>query len=507
VLAGLSVALVLIPQAMAYAELAGLPSQMGLYASALPLVAAAVVASSPYLQGGPVALTAILTFGALVPLAEPGSAEFIGLAGLLALVVGVTRMLIGLLGAGWLIYLISRPMMSGFLSAAAIVIVAAQLPDGLGSVTPDRGVLVSAGWALAHPGSWDPWAVSLTALTILLVGGAQKIHPLVPGVLLAALVGLALSLSTGLGGPTVGDIPSGLPPLTLALPWSRLPQLVVPGAVIALVGFADASSISRLFASEERQKWDADREFLSGGVANVVAAFSGGIPVGGSLSRSSINRMAGARSRWSGLVTGLTVLLFLPFASVLSPLPHAVLSGIVIASIWGLFRPRELARLWQASPPQAVVGWGTFALTLLLAPHIEQAVLMGVVVASAVHMWRELTPGVRSWREGDTLYVAPSGVLWFGSAPAMEDRLLAQLAAAPDVKHVVIRCGGLGRIDFTGAATLHELLEQARRIGLRMTLEDVPAHAHRILAAVGAIDGAAGPVTEDVSGTPTRPMS
>lgn len=491
VVAGLGVALVLIPQSIAYAELAGLPSHRGLYAAAVAPIAAAFFASSPYLQTGPVALTALLTLGALLPMAEVGSAEFVGLAALLALVVGVVRLLIGLLKSGWLSYLLSRPMLSGFTSAAAILIVSSQLPGALGSAAPEGGVLARATWSLMHPASWEATAVGLTTVTVALVFGARSLNRRIPGVLLAAVVGFVFSIAAGYTGSTVGDIPVGMPAFALELPWSRLPALLVPGAVIALVGFAEVASISRIFASEDRERWDPDREFLSQGAANLAAGLAGGFPVGGSLSRSTLNRLSHATSRWSGLVTGLGVLVFLPFAGVLAPLPTAVLAGIVIAAVSTLFRPRELFDIWRASPPQAFVGWGTFAFTLLLAPNIEQAVLIGVIMATAVHMWRELRPGLAARREGDTLYLEPSGVLWFGSAPAMEDALFARLADEPDVKHVVLNCSGLGRIDLTGAYSLAEMVEQVRLAGLEMEIVHVPEQTRRILEAAGV--GTEGP--------------
>lgn len=486
VLAGVSVALILIPQSMAYAELAGLPPHHGLYAASLPLIAAAFLASSPYLQTGPVALTGLLTFGALVPLAPIGTAEYAALAALLALVVGVARLLVGLLKAGWLVYLMSHSMMTGFLSAAAILILCSQLPGALGSAAPlEDGVLQRAWFAVSNPGTWEPTAIGLAGFTIASVVIAARIHPLVPGVLFAAIVGLIFSIASGYSGATVGTIPSGLPPLSADLPWSSLPALIVPGLVISVIGFAEGVSISRVFASEDRHHWDADREFLSKGMGNVVAAFTGGLPVGGSLSRTSVNRLAGAKSRWSGLVTGVTVLAVLPLAPILSALPRAVLSGIVIAAIWKLVKPRDVLGLWSVSPIQALVGWATFVATLALAPKIDQAILIGIALSAAVHLWRELTPHVTSERDGDTLTIAPSGVLWFGSAPAMEDQLFARLADEPDVTRVVIRCGGLGRIDLTGAYTLAEMLEQAEKAGIEMTLERVPDHAARLFTAVG----------------------
>lgn len=498
VLAGVSVALILIPQSMAYAELAGLPPHHGLYAATLPLIAAAFYASSPYLQTGPVALTGLLTFGALVPMAPVGTAEYAALAALLALVVGVARILVGLLKAGWVVYLMSHSMMIGFLSAAAILILSSQLPGALGSPAPvDAGVLQRAWSAVAHPESWEWAAVGLSVFTVVTVRVAASIHPLVPGVLIAAGFGLAFSAVTGYEGTTVGTIPSGLPPFTLDLPWSRLPSLLLPGLVISIIGFAEGVSISRVFASEERQHWYADREFISKGIANVVAAFSAGLPVGGSLSRTSVNRLAGAKSRWSGLVTGVTVLCFLPVAPVMSQLPRAVLSGIVIAAILDLVKPRQVLHLWTLSRPQALIGWTTFVATLALSPNIDRAVLIGIALSAGVHLWRELSPHVTAEREGDTLIVEPAGVLWFASAPTMEDKLFDRLADEPDVDKVIIRCTGLGRIDLTGAYVFHETLEHAERAGLEMTIEDVPEHAVALFRSVGVPMNDREPVDEE----------
>lgn len=491
--AGISVALVAIPQGMAYAELAGLPSHHGLYAVSVPLMAAAFFASSPYLQTGPVATTALLTFGALVPLAEPGSPEFIALAALLAIVVGVARLVAGLLRGGWVSYLLSRPVLEGFMSGAAILILSSQLPSALGVDAPAGGVMSRAAWTVAHPGGWHLGALALSAGTVAIIMITRRIDRRIPGVLVAAVGALLVSGAMGYDGALVGEIPEGLPPFSLSLPWSALPTLVLPGVVIALVGFSEAASISRAFASEERERWNPDREFVSQGVANVAAGLVGGFPVGGSFARSGLNRMAGATSRWSGLVTGLAVLAFLPFAGVLATLPRAVLAGIVVAAVWSLFRPRELIRLWSLSKPQALVGGGTFVLTLTLAPHIEHAVLLGILGAGAVHLWRELKPSVAARREGDTLYLDPEGVLWFGSVPVLDDEVLGHLADEPDVQRVVLSCARLGRIDLTAAYALSEVLEQLQEGGVRVEVRDVPDHAKRVLKAMG---GAAAPVPE-----------
>ena len=393
-LAGLSVAMVLVPQSMAYAELAGLPPHLGLFASALPPILAALFASSPYLQTGPVALTSLLTFGVLAAgSAEVGTPDYVAMAALLAMLVGITRLLLGVLRLGVVTYLMRDPVVTGFTSAAAILILASQIPKALGVSAPDGGVLWQASWSLGHVDHWEIASVGVAVTTALLVlAGRRVVHRLFPGALLAVAGGVVVSRITDYGGPVVGEVSTGLPDLSLDLPWGSTGSLLVGGVLIALVGFAEPASIARVFADEDRQRWSADREFVSQGVANIAASVSGSFPVGGSFSRSSLNRLAGAQTRWSGLVTGAAVLTFLPFTDVLAPLPRATLGGVVIAAVVGLVRPVALVSMARRSPTDALVAWTTFVATLTMAPRVERGVLVGILLSLAV--------GLRTRRSG-----------------------------------------------------------------------------------------------------------
>jgi len=247
ILAGLSVALVLAPQAMAYAVLAGMPPWHGLYAAAVAPIAAAPFASSRYLQTGPVALTGLLTIGALGSMAATGTTAYVGLAALLALVVGVVRIAIGAFRLGRVAGLMTDPVLRGFLVGAALLIVASQVPSAFG-VTVEGRLMAGAIEALRAPGSWMPGAAGLALVTVLLVRLGRKLHPLFPGVLAAAALGMiAVALGAPVG-PTVGELPATLLSLKLDLPWGSLPSLILPGVVIALVGFAEAAAISRACA-------------------------------------------------------------------------------------------------------------------------------------------------------------------------------------------------------------------------------------------------------------------
>lgn len=469
----MTVALVLVPQSLAYAQLAGMPAYRGLYAAALPPLAAAFIASSPYLQTGPVALTSLLTFGALSTLAPPGSGEYVSLGILLALLVGIARLLVGLLRAGVIAYLVSEPMLLGFTPAAAILIVASQLPTVAGVAPGGDGILDRAFSTIGSPASWEVASVALAAGTIALMVVGPAVHRLFPSAFIAVAAGIAFGAAANYDGTTVGSIPGRLPPFSLDFPWQELPKLVIPATIIALVGFVEASSIARTFAARDRRRWDTNREFESQGVANIAAAVSGGFPVGGSFSRSALNRQSGAKTRWSGAVTGLVVLAFLPLAGVLSRLPTAVLGAVVIGAVVGLVRPLPYLRLARLSRPQFAVATTTFVLTLALAPRIEWAVLVGITLSVGVHLWRELSLEVPSWTEGATLHLRPRGVIWFGTASRLEDQFVELMAQHPESSSLTVHLDGLGRIDTSGALALRGLLRRAHEAGLTVEIADV----------------------------------
>ncbi len=481
--AGVGVALIALPQALAYAELAGMPPVSGLWAIVPALLLAAPFLSAKELQVGPVATTSLLAFGTLSALAAPGSPAWVGLAALLALLVGTIRIAIGLLGWGRLAYLLSRPVRIGFLNGAAVLIAASQLPATLG-VEAEGGVIAGAWHALTSPAAWRPAALAFALGTIVVVRLGRRLHPLLPGVLFAVVGSLMIAAWSGYGGPVVGGVAAGWPRPRLDLPWSSAPRLVVGARVLALVGFGEAASIGRDLAARARRPWNPDREFIAQGVANLGAGLFGGFPVGASFSRSTLNRMAGATSRWSGFVTGLTLLAVLPAASLLAPLPKATLAGVILAAISSLIRPGDVLTVLRASRSQGVIATATFALTLALAPRIDEAVLIGVLLAAGQHLRREQNLRIETEHVGDALYVIPHGVLWYGSAQRFEEAIPGLLAEHPEADELVVDLAGCGRVDWSAAASIREALEDAEAAGMRVRLTGVPVHARRWLATV-----------------------
>ena len=471
----------LIPQSLAYAEIAGLPARIGLYAAALPPLAAAFFASSRYLQTGPVAMTALLTFGALTAVATPGTDGYLEGAVLLALIVGAVRVALGLMRAGIVAYLMSTPVLVGFTSAAAILIVASQIPTLLGVEAGSGKLLAEAARAVGEAGSWQWTGIVVAALAAAVILVSRRIHPLVPGVLIALVVGLIFGAVVGEGVDTVGEIAAGLPPLSFGFAFGNFWRLLVPGLVIALIGFAEAAAISRTFATQDRERWDPNREFVSQGIANLASAVSGGFPVGGSFARSSVARISGAQTRWAGAITGLVVLGFLPFADVVGSLPRAVLAAIVVVAVAPLIRIPAMVSLVRKTWGQAFVAWGTFLATVALSPRIDLGVVIGLVLAAAVHFRRETLIRVTAETDGPVLHLRPSGVLFYGSAPRLSAAFSEQLAEFPDIESVVVDLEGLGRIDYTGALALKEFVEEAASAGLEVTITDVPQHAEGTL--------------------------
>ena len=388
--AGVSVALLALPQGLAYAELAGMPAKYGLYAAALPSLLAAIFASSPYLQTGPVALTALLAYGALESLEKPFTEGYIELAALLALIVGGIRLLLGICKLGKIADLLTDAVILGFTNGAAILIVFSQLPKSLGVQNPGSGILRSGWDAIASPDMWHFGAITFSILTILIVLGGRLLNRLFPGVLLAVVFGILISNLVGYSGPEVGELSGSFVALKFNFEWSSFGELLLPGLIIAVVGFAEPAAIARTFSKQVGSTWNPSKEFVSQGVANMASAFSSSFPVGGSFGRSSLNKIAGAKTPWSGAITGAVVLALLPLSSLLSELPSAILGATVIWAVMKLIKPLEFIDLMRNEPQQAIIAVGTLLATLITAPRIERGIVLGVLLSCIAYLLKKI---------------------------------------------------------------------------------------------------------------------
>lgn len=488
VVAGLSVFLVLIPQGLAYAELAGLPSHLGLLAGTLPPLIAALFVSSPYLQTGPTALTALLILGPLSQLAEPGSGSYIELAALLALMVGVARIVFGVLRLGIMAYFVSQPVLTGFTTGAALLITGTQIPTIVGVDVArssadggSRSVMAKAFDALDDPSMWNGRSIAIAAITLALTIGLRRVHKLFPSILVA--VSVAWGLDAILGGETnqIGSLPTDLPSFSFDLPFDRAGDLLVPALLIAMVGFVEPASICRTYATAKRERWSANQEFVSQGFANIAASAVGSFPVGGSFGRSSLNERAGATSRWSGAITGAAMLAFLPFAFLLETIPRAALAAVVVSAAISLVRLDNIAAMWAWSKPQSATAVAVLIATLVLDPRIDHAIEFGIALSVGVHLWREMQVFVSVTQVNETtVRIRPHGVMWFGSTNRIVEHMLATLSDHPAVTKVIVNLDGVGRLDLTAAIEMADFANDQRDSGIEVEFEAVPPHAQRL---------------------------
>lgn len=506
-LAGLAVGLMVIPQGVAYAVLAGMPPVTGIYASMLPALLAVLFSASTRLSVGPTALSCLLVAASLGGLAEPGSARWVELAVWLALLSGLLQIALGWLRFGWLLNVVSAPVLMAFTQAAALLIIASQLRDLLG---------IQLAWRqwLQSPGLHGPsLAFGLGSFALLLLSRRWK--PAFPSVLLIVLASAGLSWGLDFeagGGRVVGALPQGLP----ALYWPSWPgletlsQLLLPTLVITLVSFLETASSAKVDSERQGKRWNQNQDLIGQGLGKIAAAFSGAFPTSSSFSRSALNLYAGARTGWATLFSVLVVLLaLLLFTPVLRHVPQSVLAAIVLVAVLGLVKPREFLRLWRISRVEACTAGATFAITLLSAPELHWGVLAGVLMALSHFVYQRLHPRIievgqhpdGSLRDRHLWQLAPlapqtyalrmDAALDFAAAAEFERAIVESLARQPDIRHVCLFAQAINRIDATGVDTFAKLRVQLGVRGITLHLSGVKLPVETALRRAGALE--AGP--------------
>ena len=501
--AGLVVGIMIIPQSMAYAMLAGLPVQIGLYASLLPLLGYALFGSSMTMSVGPVAVTGLMTATLLSPLAAVGSADYLQLAIWLALLSGVMLFAFGLLRLGFLANFLSHPVINGFISGAAILIVLSQLPKlfGLAGWPDNPGTLVAQwqrsntlvlvmgglalGWLL-----YARYGLSAHLQRLgLATGLAALLAKLAP--LLVVVLGVLVTWRGDLaaqGVPVVGAIPAGLPALVWQTPdVSSLRSLLLPAVLISLVSFVESVSIAQSLARRKRQSIDPDRELLGLGAANLGSALSGGFAVCGGFSRSSVNIEAGANTPLAGVFSAAVIgLILVSLAPLLAWLPQVVLAAVILVAVVPLIDLASLRRAWRYDRAEGLTLLGTALGVLLLG--IEAGIVLGVCCSIVAQLWRGSRPHVAVvGRVPDTHYfrntkrhlveIEPHLLalridenIFFANTKAVEQAISQALAEYPDTREVLLILSAVNHIDSTGLDMLSELTEglKERDIGLHL---------------------------------------
>lgn len=509
--AGVIVTVMLIPQSLAYALLAGLPPEVGLYASILPIVAYALLGSSMTLAVGPVAVASLMTASALQPLAAAGSAEYVTLAMQLSLISGVMLLAFGALRLGFLAYFLSHPVISGFITGSAVLIAVGQLKYILGVKVAGGDVmqtLASLAKALPHtqPATLVIGVLSLLFLLaarrylvrVLVMAGAPakvaelaaKLAPMVAVIASTAVVAV-FRLNETAGVSVVGAVPQGLPQLTLAIPGMQtLGQLWLPALLITLVGFVESVSVAQSLALKRQQRIQPNRELLGLGAANMASALSGGYPVTGGFARSVVNFSAGANTPLAGVISAaLMALVIAAMTGLFHYLPHAVLAATIIVAVTSLIDLHTLKEAWHYDRADAVSLIATAVGVVALG--VEAGILMGVALSLGVLVWRSShphmavvgrVPGTEHFRnvERHAVQTVPGLLalrvdesLYFANATVLEDRIQALLVQDPAVRRVVLICSAVNQIDTTALGVLTQLERSLAERGIEFNLAEV----------------------------------
>jgi SulP family sulfate permease len=509
--AGLTVGVMLIPQGMAYALIAGLPPIYGLYASLAPLVVYALFGTSRQLAVGPVAMVSILVAAAVGPLAGGDAALYIGLALLLSLMVGLLQFGLGVARFGFLVNFLSHPVLSGFTSAAAFIIGFSQLKHLLGIDLPRSNFIHEILWAaVTHLGSVHGPTLALGLASIALLVALRWWAPSLPGALVAVVGATLGTWALGLhevGVAIVGGVPGGLPaPSMPPLDWGYVQQLAPSALAIGLVGFMESIAVAKVYAGRHRYEVDANRELIGLGLANVAGAFFSAYPTTGGLSRTAVNDAAGARTTLAAIISagiiGLTLLFLTPLFYFL---PKAVLAAIVMVAVAGLVDGEEARYLWRVDRRDFGLMALTFLATLTLG--IEQGILVGVIVSLIVVIYESSTPHTalmgrlpdtetyrnlkrnpEAMTRSHVVVVRMDANLYFATASPFRDLVLDLDVKDPALRAIVVDMYPVNQIDSTATHTLRKVIETCRRNGVRLYLAGVKGPVKDVLDAAGLSD-------------------
>ena len=526
-IAGVIVAVMLVPQSMAYAMLGGLPPQVGIYASIVPLFIYGLLGSSRVLAVGPVAIVSLLVATGIGQFEPQTTGEMLQLAITLALLVGLIQVGMGVVRAGFLVNFLSHPVLAGFINAAAIVIGLSQIKHVMGISVPRQehthetilqlienvgatnGVtvmiaLVSIGLLLLFKHKVYDWLkqAGISAGWALPIAKSGPLVVVVFGIIVVALFGLDANANVAI----VGTVPAGPPRLTTPMFNLDTWRLLLPSALtIALIGYMESISVAKSLASKRRQKVDANQELVAIGAANLGAALTGAYPVAGGIGRSAVNFSAGANTGLASIITaGLMLLTVIFLTPLFYYLPQAVLAAIILVAVLGLFDAAVFRSTWRYSQSDAVTLGITFLAVLFIS--VEIGILLGIASGVGLYLYRTSRPHVAIvGRVGDTEHfrnverhqvTTYDGVvalridesLYFPNAQYLESVILGLVADDPTIDHFVLVCSAVNTIDTSALEVLEALIVELRESHVDFYLAEVKGPVMDKLRAIGFID-------------------
>lgn len=530
-IAAVIVTIMLIPQSLAYALLAGLPPEMGLYASMLPIVLYAIFGTSRALAVGPVAVVSLLTAAAVSKVAMPGTSEYIAAAITLAFLSGAILLVLGFLRLGFLANFLSHPVIAGFITASGIIIAASQMKNILGIDASGHNLLEIIASLFEHLGevNWITVIIGVTT-TAFLFWVRKGLLPLliklglnvrtasivakagpVAAIFVTTLAVWGFDLASR-GVKIVGDVPTGLPPLSLpSFSMDLWSSLIVSAVVISIIGFVESVSVAQTLAAKKRQRIDPDQELIGLGAANIGAAFTGGFPVTGGFSRSVVNYDAGASTPAAGAYTaiglGVASLFLTPL---IFHLPKATLAAAIIVAVLSLVDFSILKKTWKYSKSDFAAVAVTMAMTLTVG--VELGVTTGVVLSILIHLFKTSrphmaivgqVPDTEHYRnvlrhnvivDQSVLTIRVDESLYFANTRALEDRIYDEVAKQPDLKHVILMCSAVNDIDMSALESLEAINERLDLGGVSFHLSEVKGPVMDGLNGAGFLDHLTGHV-------------
>ncbi len=508
--AGLTGALIVLPQGVAFATIAGLPPQYGLYAAMVPAVVAALFGSSWHLVTGPTTAISIVVFASVSPLAEPGTQEYVGLVLTLTFLTGLFQLAMGLARLGALVNFISHTVVIGFTAGAAVLIATSQLKNFLG-LDLERGLPVHEVLfqSATHLGDLEP-AVAAVGVVTLATGIAlrrvlPKLHMIV-ALVVGSLTALALQRFAGAADiPTVGALSATLPPLSMPdFSLDAVGKVVFPALIVTLLGLTEAVSISRAIAAKTEQRIDGNQEFIGQGLANLAGSFFSGFASSGSFNRSGVNHAAGARTPLASVyASGFLVLILTAVASLVAYLPTAAMAGLLFLVAYGLIDFAQIRSTLRTSKPETAVLVVTFAGTLI---DLEKGIFLGIILSLMLYLSRtsrpEMVPVVPDPDPASYYYVPADdraecpqykmlrihGSLFFGAVSHVQGELHAIDEADPRQRHVMLAARGMNFVDIAGAELLAQEARRRRKLGGGLYLYRVQPVVRDLLEHGGYLD-------------------
>ncbi|MBN1550330.1 solute carrier family 26 protein [bacterium] len=503
--AGLTVAVILVPQGMAYAMLAGLPPVIGLYASTIPLIVYALLGSSRHLAVGPVAMISLLVTVACSKLTSPGTHEYLSLVLLLAFMVGSLQFLLGIFKMGFLVNYLSHAVISGFTSAAAIIIALSQLKHLLGIQLTSSHIIAKIIREIpVNLSETHLLTVFIGIVSIILLFAGKRWFPKLPTAFVIVILSTAAVYYWNLekyGLEIIRNVPSGIPDFDLpSLTWKSIQTLLPVAVTIVFVGYMESIAIAKSIASKEKYNVDPNQELLSLGAANIAASFFSGYPVTGGFSRTAINHQAGARTGLASIITACLIMLtLLFFTHLFYYLPKSVLAAIVIVAVMSLIDIKEPIRLFKIKKAD---GWTlilTFVITL--STGIETGILAGIIFSLIIFIWRSAHPHIaelgylpeknaflnlqrfpQAKSIPNVLILRIDASLYFANAGFVENYLRAKIAHKKTLNWIIIDLIGVNDIDAVAVRVLEDLMESYEPAGISFAFSEIKGPVRDILA-------------------------